>query len=184
MLGLAGDGQVQEEATGGAQRVKVQALMADMGLLRKGSGGEEARTGILAGLGALGGAEKAVMQVSLSFGKSLGQSLGMKNATEITQRLHYGYEATLRAMLVAMSSGTSGLVAAFDTAGGAYLEGIVPRSILVLGGKVMFDVIDSGGPQTEIIGTCLIPGQKYGYGAGKKALSEVFEHAETLARRF
>lgn len=175
---------MQDEAAGGAQRAKVQALMQELGLLRTaGASGADAEAAIL-GLAALSGVEKAVMQLSITVGKAYGSHIGMRNVTEETRVFPYGYATALRAMLVAMSSGPSGIKAAVDTARGAYLEGTMPQSLLAYGGTITFDVFDTGDERTEIHGIREIPGQKYAYGQGKRDLTALFDRAEAMARRF
>ena len=173
---------MQDDATGRPERVKVQDLMAELGLGRS-AGAAGDMDAAIAGLGALGGVEKAVLHVGVSVGQTLGERMGMRNLTEVTRTLPYPYATVLRAMLVAMTSGKSGLAAAVDTARGAYLEGAVPGSLWSYAGTLGFDVIDSGTDRTEVAGSCTIPGQKIAWGKGKASLDAVFDRAEALARR-
>ena len=165
-------------------RVSVRAVLAAEGLDRsageKGLGDEKIAKGLAEGAGM---SEGAFLGTMLG-GRALGEGLGLANKKQVTRHIAQPYASVLRAMVVAMSSGPSGLTAATDTRLGAYLEGRMPTDLLSGAGTVAFDVADQGDKGTEVIGSSEIKGQAFAWGKGERSLNEILEKAEQLARRF
>lgn len=165
-------------------RVSVRAILAEEGLGRaagdKGLGDDKIAKGLAEGAGM---SEGAFLGTMLG-GRALGQGLGLASKKQITRKFAQPYGSVVRAMVVAMSSGSSGLTAATDTRAGAYLEGNMPGDLLSGAGTVAFDVIDHGDQGTEVIGASEIKGQAFAWGKGERTLNEILDKAEQLARRF
>ena len=117
-------------------------------------------------------------------GKALGEGLGFANKKQVTPSIAQPYASVLRAMVVTMTSGPSGLSAATDTRAGAYLEGTLPGDMLSSAGTVSFDVVDRGDQGTEVVGASEIKGQAFAWGKGERMLNDVMNKAEQLARRY
>ncbi|MCF8508921.1 MAG: hypothetical protein RIR41_1761 [Pseudomonadota bacterium] len=165
-------------------RVSVRTILSEEGLSRsEGHKGVDADK-IAKGLAGAAGMSQAEFLGAMQGGKALGEGLGFANKKQVTRSIAQPYASVLRAMVVTMTSGPSGLSAATDTRAGAYLEGILPGDMLSSAGTVAFDVIDRGDQGTEVVGASEIKGQAFAWGKGERMLNDVINKAEQLARRY
>jgi hypothetical protein len=165
-------------------RVSVRAILAEEGLGRsagdKGIDDDKIAKGLAGGAGM---SEGEFLGAMLG-GRALGQGLGLASKKQVTRSIAQPYASVVRAMIVAMTSGPSGLTAATDTRAGAYLEGRMPGDLLSGAGTVAFDIIDRGDQGAEIVGASEIKGQAFAWGKGERILKDILDKAEQLARRF
>ena len=165
------------------QRASVQEILAEQGIRTKDGASGDSKSTITTGLAGGAGMDKSDFLGAVLVGEQLGKSLGLSSKKEVSRRFRDPYEIVLKAMVMAMTAGDTGLTAATDTRRGAILMGGMPSDILSLGGRVEFDVMDLGEDGAEVIGASEIKGQMFAWGKGKRALNGVLDEAERLARR-
>ena len=165
-------------------RISVRTILVEENLQR--TAGDKGLTdeNIAKGLAPGAGISQGVFLGVIVGGKALGQSLGIANRKQVTRLMAQPYGTVLRAMVVAMSGGSSGLTTATDTRTGAYLEGTMPSDMLSVAGRVSFDVIDRGDLGAEVIGASEVKGQMFSWGKGERTLVDILDKAEQLARRY
>jgi hypothetical protein len=165
-------------------RVSVRAMLAQEGLaLAGGDKGlpDEKVAKQLAGAAGMSATEFAGVMAG---GRALGEHLGLANKRQVTRHIAQPYASVLKAMVVTMSGGTSGLTMATDTRDGAYLEGGMPSDFLSSAGTVAFDILDRGAQGTEVAGASEVKGQMFAWGKGERMLKAILDKAEQLARRY
>ncbi len=164
-------------------RASVQDILAQQGIRTSpGKSGDSTST-ITTGLAGAADMDKSDFLGAVLVGEQLGKTMGLSSKKEVTRHFRDPYDIVLKAMVMAMTTGDTGLTAATDTRRGAILMGNMPKDILSLGGKVEFDVMDLGEDGTEVIGASEIKGQMFAWGKGKRTLNGVLDEAERMARR-
>jgi len=139
---------------------------------------------VATGLAALGGQSKGEFLGIMMGGKALGESLGLSSNKDVTRNFREPYPTVLRALVVVMAGGSTGLSLAVDTRRGAYLKGTLPSDMLSGAGEVEFALRDLGEAGVEIVGRSEIKGQMFAWGKGRRALNAVLDEAAQLVRRF
>lgn len=165
-------------------RISVRTILAEENLQRTVGDKGLSDENIAKGLAPAAGMPQGLFLGALMGGKALGQSLGIANRKQVTRTIAQPYASVLRAMVVAMSGGSSGLTTATDTRTGAFLGGTMPGDVLSVAGTVSFDVIDRGDLGAEVIGASEVKGQMFSWGKGERALMDILDKAEQLARRY
>jgi hypothetical protein len=165
-------------------RVSVRAILAEEGLGLSGGDKGMADDKIAKGLAGAAGMSQGEFLGAMQGGRALGQGLGIANKKQVTRSIAQPYASVVRAMVVTMTSGPSGLTAATDTRAGAYLEGSLPGDLLSGAGTVAFDIVDRGDQGTEVVGASEIKGQAFAWGKGERMLNDLLDKAEQLARRY
>lgn len=165
-------------------RVSVRTILAEEGLDRSTGDKDMDDAKIAKGLAGAAGMSQAEFLGVMQGGRALGQGLGIANKKQVTRSIAQPYASVLRAMVVTMTSGPSGLTAATDTRTGAYLEGRLPGDMLSSAGTVAFDVIDRGDQGADVVGASEIKGQAFAWGKGERMLKDLIDKAEQLARRY
>jgi hypothetical protein len=165
-------------------RVSVRAILAQEGLSL--AGGEKGLSDEKIAKQLSGGAGMSATEFAgvMAGGRAIGEHLGLANKRQLTRHIAQPYAAVLKAMVVTMRSGSSGLTMATDTREGAYLEGGMPSDMLSSAGTVAFDVLDRGAQGTEVVGASEVKGQIFAWGKGERMLKDIIDKAEQLARRY
>jgi len=165
-------------------RVSVHTILAEEGLGRSAGAKGVDDDKIAKGLAGASGMSQGEFLGAMQGGRALGQGLGIANKKQVTRSIAEPYASVLKAMVVAMTSGPSGLTAATDRRAGAYLEGSLPGDMLSGAGTVAFDVIDRGNQSADVVGASEIKGQAFAWGKGERMLNDIVNKAEQLARRY
>ncbi|MEO3414780.1 hypothetical protein AAFO92_09005 [Roseovarius sp. CAU 1744] len=169
--------------SGKSDRISVQDILAEQGIRTASAASGDSKSTITTGLAGGADMSKGDFLGVVLVGEQLGKGLGLSSKKEVTRHFRDPYDIVLKAMVLAMSAGDTGLTAATDTRRGAILMGGMPSDILSTGGRVEFDVVDLGQDGTEVIGASEIKGQMFAWGKGKRTLNGVLDEAERMARR-
>jgi hypothetical protein len=165
-------------------RVSVRTILAEEGLGRSAGDKGVDDDKIAKGLASAADMSQGEFLGAMQGGRALGQGLGFANKKQVTRSIAQPYASVVRAMVVTMTSGPSGLTAATDTRAGAFLEGSLPGDLLSGAGTVAFDIVDRGNQGTEVVGASEIKGQAFAWGKGERLLNDLIDKAEQLARRY
>lgn len=165
------------------KRASVQDILAQHGIRTSSGKSGDSTSTITTGRAGAADMGKSDFLGAVLVGEQLGKSMGLSSKKEVTRHFCDPYDIVLKAMVMAMTTGDTGLTAATDTRRGAILMGNMPKDILSLGGKVEFEVIDLGENGTEVIGASEIKGQMFAWGKSKRMLNAVLNEAERMARR-
>ena len=165
-------------------RVSVRTILDREGLNRTDGDKGMSETAVATGLAGLGKQSKGAFLGIMMGSKALGEGLGLSSRKGVSRVFREPYPTVLRALVVVMAGGSTGLTLAVDTRRGAYLKGTLPSDMLSGAGEVEFDVQDLGDAGVEIIGKSKIKGQMFAWGKGRRALNAVLDEATDMVRRF